>query len=184
MQIAKSEKVLFVETFDDNSAGWSNVAGEPTTGAAMIGKDPVTGEVSVWMPSLDDKQSVTSNVTLKQAVDLSDGPVALYLRWRADLQYRVEGGKGASKTAGSGHVVRFPDTATYLTYRLLITPRGSNGMTLEAFRYDAKENRWVSLGEPANDAFTDTQVFDRVTLNTRNGVKGYVDAVALTRPGR
>jgi hypothetical protein len=76
--ISDGETVKLNETFDNNYAGWSNIAIVNGVGDVSTKKAKIDG--GVWAPTVvNDGGSVRSQIDL-EGLDLVDGPISVYMR--------------------------------------------------------------------------------------------------------
>jgi hypothetical protein len=108
--ISDGETVLFEETFDDNSNGWSNI--EDTDSGASISD----GTWSAY--SAVSGENVTSTLTFDTAIDLTDGDVSVYFsasvasRW---YSYEYYGINLTGSDSQAGYVIQAGANG-YFTY--------------------------------------------------------------------
>lgn len=209
----------FVDELYDNQNAWSNIGS--SSGQATIGTDPNGNGEWVWYPSQDATDAVTSqidiasvsirqapiNVDMRVRVDANHGDanrfsINLYENgvspYYAKLCIRPgsEAYIGYLDSQGNPvthfvNNVTFTDTTTYVTFRLTLTDNGDGTMTLAASMYDLVTADFVSLGNPATDAATQTGVFDSLLLWSRNAggttdnqvFINHVDITSPTPPG-
>lgn len=111
-----SENIVFQEDFANAYLmGWSNIAAG--TLKATIGPDPAMTTLNAWYPSVNDGSTVTSEVTLPAAMNLANGPIAVYMR------VRVDGGNAAPEA--NRFSVTLTEIATNRNGSLTIRP-GAN----------------------------------------------------------
>ncbi len=77
ISISEGEAVVFTESFDNNYAGWTNVAIIDGVGEAATKQAKIAG--GVWVPTIEnDGGEVRSSVDLNE-LDLADGALSLYM---------------------------------------------------------------------------------------------------------
>lgn len=118
--IGAGENVVFSDEFADNTNNWSNVG---TT--AAIGADPGSTGQNVWYPTTAGLGETISQITLPTLLDISKGPIAIYMRVRVD---DVAGGH--SSKFGSEFVEQSPDDG-------LANQRILPGLSVSQLRYRA-----------------------------------------------
>jgi hypothetical protein len=114
--ISTGETVVFSDDFTSNSTGWTNVVNSATTGSAFI-------DNSLWSPSVaGNGLAVTSTATLSPTLNIANGSISLYLRFRTDGITSTDAGKltfSLSESTGNRFVsfaIR-PNAATVVEYR-------------------------------------------------------------------
>ncbi|MGE9289789.1 MAG: hypothetical protein ACQKBT_02285 [Puniceicoccales bacterium] len=99
--------------------------------------------------------------------------------------YRKDDG---SQTVDNGNTpsINYPDTSTYLNFKISLTATDSDTTTITAFQYDG--STYVSiLDAPITNGGYDTGIFDTLTIQSRNAEIGdtnsrsFFDALAVTQ---
>ncbi|WFB35427.1 hypothetical protein P3T73_14810 [Kiritimatiellota bacterium B12222] len=77
LPLTVGETIIFNETFTDNQNEWSNVAIVNGKGTASSKQAKI--ENGIWTPSIDSDGSGVSSTTTFEALDLSKGPLSIYM---------------------------------------------------------------------------------------------------------
>lgn len=201
LEVTDTKKV-FSDTFNDNTNAWSNIGtgtnqatiGTDPDNTAITTWYPSHDSINAVGSTLDFAPlsilnapvSVDMNVRV-DAINHTDAN-----RFSVTLHEQGTGGcyamlcirPGGAAYLGyydqSGNWVNhflnhftFPDTQTYVTFRLTVTNNGDGSMTLAGFYFDTITQDYVSLGSPATDASSQTGVFDRLNIWSRNASGSY-----------
>jgi hypothetical protein len=91
-QLSGDETVLFKEDFAQNSNHWNPVAVVNEEGDAQAGMAAIAG--SAWTASVpSDGDDFSSQIQFSESVDLSNGPISVYMRARTSNPMGTDGSR-------------------------------------------------------------------------------------------
>ncbi len=177
------------------ASDWSSSVHDGTAVSSVLAfKTPLDlaqGPVSLYMTVRVDVPDGTDNNRFSIGLQEAAGTPACFVRLQirpaaaGSIEYRNPEGLG--QFTAITHTQQFLTTATaYYSFRLTVTgaEKGKGPATAEAFYYDARAAKYVSLGLAQSAVSLATGLFGTLVLNSRNGANGgaaYFDAVAVTQ---
>lgn len=123
-KLAADETVIVSDDFTDNKNVWSNIVATDLSSPGVMNKARIAN--SLWSPSQPGGESIKSTVEsvlrLETPVDLSSGPVSLYVRARVDDPRGGDGNRFSltlheSKRTSFVNLNVRPGVNTYIEYR-------------------------------------------------------------------